>query len=148
MKYTVRYAHLKWLPKYDVGDAIIAGSLIGTIGSTGQSTGEHLHIDCVVGEIRMPFKLSDIGKRFAPSEKQLDYFIDSELFGCRPIVTTPFMDSEYKKQFGKDHPAIDVVPCDPLKKAIKWNRSKNGVVSWIGYQPESYGNVIYITFDA
>ena len=148
MKHTVRFAHLAEAPKLKAGDIVQDNDIIGIMGSTGQSTGEHLHIDCVFGEVNKPFKLSDIGKRFAPSKKQLDYFIDNGLFGCHPIVTTQFLDAEYKKQFGKDHPAYDVVTSDPLKKDIKWNRTKQGTVSFIAYQPESYGNVIYITFDA
>lgn len=154
MTYTVRFAHMKEASKWKVGDSIKQGDVIGIMGNTGQCAsssngdGSHLHIDCVVGEIKTPYKLADIGKRFAPSEKQLDYFIDSDLFCCRPIVTTQFMDKEYKKQFDKDHPAIDVVTSDPLKKYIHWNRSIPGKVELVVYQPESYGNCIYISFDA
>lgn len=84
MKYTARFAHLKESPTWKEGCAIKPDDIIGIMGSTGQSTALHLHIDCVVGEIKTPYKLADIGKRFAPSEKQLDYFIDSDLFCCRP----------------------------------------------------------------
>lgn len=84
MKYTVRFAHMKEAPKWKEGDLTNANDIIGIMGTSGQSTAVHLHIDCVVGEIKTPYKLADIGKRFAPLEKQLDYFIDSDLFCCRP----------------------------------------------------------------
>lgn len=151
MKYTVRFAHLAEPPKWKIGDKLTRGNMIGIMGSTGQSTAAHLHIDCVVGEIKTTFKLIDIGTRYAPDQKQLDYFIDNELFGVKPVITTSFLDPEYKKLFGKDHPAYDVVPIDRKEKEahnhIYWNRSIPGVVSLIVNQPQGYGHCIYITFD-
>lgn len=152
MKYTVRFAHMKEAPKWKKGDLINAGDVIGIMGTTGQSTTLHLHIDCIIGEVSKPYKLADIGTRYAPSKKQLDYFIDSMLFGVKPIITTQFLDADYKKQFGKDHPAYDIVPEDrkatDAHHAIHWNRSMPGKVELVVYQPESYGNCIYISFDS
>lgn len=147
MKYTVRFAHLEHVPELDIGDVLRRGDIVGIMGSTGQSTGAHLHIDCVVGDVRKTFKLADIGTRYAPAQKQLNYFIDSELFKCKPVITTHFMDSTYRKQFRKDHPAIDVVPFDATKKLIYWNRSFIGTVTNVVYQPESYGHCLYVMFD-
>ena len=152
MKYTVRFAHLQEPPKWKIGDKITRGNMIGIMGNTGQSTAAHLHIDCVVGEINKPFKLCDIGTRYAPDQKQLDYFIDDELFGVKPVITTKFLDPEYKQTFGKDHPAYDVVPVDRHErnahKNIYWNRSYVGTISLIVNQPNGYGHCVYITFDS
>lgn len=151
MKYTVRFAHLADKPKWKVGDTIKRGDIVGIMGSTGQSTANHLHIDCIVGVHDSPYNLADIGSRFAPDQKQLNLFIDSELFGIVPVITTAFMDPEYKKIFGKDHPAYDVVPLDRLKTKehfpIHWNRSFPGRVILITDSPTGYGNCIYISFD-
>lgn len=152
MKYTVRFAHMKNAPLWKVGDILKYGDVIGTMGTTGQSTALHVHIDCVVGQVNKPFKLTDIGTKFAPSKRQLDYFIDQGLFKVKPIITTQFLDPEYKKEFGKDHPAYDVVPEDRKLSEkhfdIHWNRSMIGTVELVVFQPESYGNCIYISFDA
>ncbi len=39
-----RYAHMKDL-SVNAGDAVTAGSQVGTVGSTGRSTGPHLHFE-------------------------------------------------------------------------------------------------------
>lgn len=152
MTYTVRFAHMEKAPEWKEGDLLSRGAVIGRMGTSGQSTALHLHIDCVEGKAWVPYKLSQIGTLWPSSEKQLAYFIDKELFGVEPLVTTPYMDPEYRKAFGKDHPAIDVVPID--RKAtrkhfdIHWNRSMRGEVTLIVYQPESYGHCMYVAFEA
>lgn len=43
---TSLYAHMGYGSRLvDVGDAVVAGQQIGSIGSTGQSTGAHLHLE-------------------------------------------------------------------------------------------------------
>lgn len=151
MKYTVRFAHLESKPLWNPGDKINRGDIIGKMGTSGQSTAAHLHIDCVVGAVRNPYKLADIGSSLVPDQKQLVLFIDKELFGVVPVIKTSFLDAEYKKIFKKDHPAYDIVPIDRLKTkehfSIHWNRSMPGKVELVVYQPESYGNCIYISFE-
>ena len=46
---TTSYNHLDRID-VEVGDDVAAGDPIGLLGSTGQSTGPHLHFSMVVGE--------------------------------------------------------------------------------------------------
>jgi len=153
MKYTVRYAHLDKAPEYKKGDTILRGEEIGIIGTSGQSTGIHLHIDCVEGIQDKRYTLADLtnGSKI-PSKKQLDYFIDNELFGIIPVITTKYDDIEYFEKYRKWHKAYDIVPEDRKQTmehyAIHWNRSKVGTVQLVVYEPSAYGNCIYISFDA
>ena len=56
------YAHLKAPCSYEVGDTVVPGDVIGRVGSTGRSTGPHLH-----------WEISDkIGKVGYPRENVLD----------------------------------------------------------------------------
>jgi hypothetical protein len=77
------------------------------MGSSGQSTAAHLHIDCVEGHQVVPYKLRDsTSGTIKPSKKQLDFFIDKELFGVDVIITTGYNDPDYRELFGKEHPAM------------------------------------------
>ena len=42
------YAHMASEPQVERGDSVETGDLLGVIGSTGQSTGPHLHWGCTV----------------------------------------------------------------------------------------------------
>lgn len=50
--YQTRYLHLDSIT-VKVGQKVLEGQMIGTLGSTGQSTGAHLHIDVVIGGQRI-----------------------------------------------------------------------------------------------
>lgn len=43
--YYVIYAHLSSIGNVNVGDRVSAGSVVGYVGSTGSSTGNHLHLE-------------------------------------------------------------------------------------------------------
>ncbi len=43
--YVTVYAHMSSFADLDVGDTVVKGQLIGFIGSTGQSSGNHLHFE-------------------------------------------------------------------------------------------------------
>jgi len=154
MYYTVRYAHLESIPNLSVGEPLTYGDLIGRMGSTGQSKHNHLHIDVVEGLHNVIIRLKDISERGVakPSEKQLNYFIDKDLFKVTPYITTPYMSEKYKEIYGKDHPAIDCVPIDRHSTDehfdIFWNRSKTGTVIAVGFDEHGYGNYALIIFHA
>ena len=153
MIYTNRFAHLA-STTLKVGDTVNRGDIIGIMGNTGsEKTGIHLHTDNVEGlqKKRYTLKMMDAGNP-KPCKKQLDYFIDDELFGVKPVITTGYNDYEYAVLFYKPHPAYDVVPFDRHETrdhyAIHWNRSMTGTVMRIDYNDPGYGTVIYIAYDA
>jgi len=58
-----RYGHLSEID-VDVGDTVRAGAIVGKLGSTGRSTGPHLHYEVrVKGEAVDPQKFLDAGER-------------------------------------------------------------------------------------
>lgn len=46
--YATLYAHMQSLPNVSVGDVVSAGQVIGYVGSTGDSTGNHLHFELTI----------------------------------------------------------------------------------------------------
>jgi len=153
--YTVRFAHLKEEPIAKIGNVIFQGDKVGTMGSTGASKFNHLHIDVIEGLIKKIVRLEEIGYEdnysYQPNIKQLNYFIDDELFGIKPVITTPFYDPGYEILFNNHHPAYDIVPKDRHETyehfSIYWNRSKSGVILDKGFDV-GYGNYILIGFEA
>jgi len=58
-----RYGHLSQID-VDVGDTVRSGQTVGKLGSTGRSTGPHLHYEVrVKGEVVDPQKFLDAGER-------------------------------------------------------------------------------------
>lgn len=148
MRYTVRYAHLEASSPMYVGESVHRGMYLGTMGNTGQSTGAHLHIDCIVGERNTVWRLSDAEDGLVqPAHRQIHYFIDQELSGGHAIrVTTDYNDREYFKEYGLVHLGYDLV-IDAKKPNIYWNRSSEGIVVGKGYD-SGYGNYLLISFSA
>lgn len=56
-KYTAHYLHLEAKPKLSAGEAVEAGQIIGNVGSTGKSTGPHLHFQ--IEKDGVPIKVSE-----------------------------------------------------------------------------------------
>ncbi len=152
MTYTVRYCHLLERPKYAVGQIIRPGDKVGVIGSSGQSTAIHLHIDCAEGKHSTAYTLAEMEDgNPKPSPRQLNHFIDEDLFGIEPYITSYYADPEYQRALLKVHCGYDVVPVDRHKTTahhvIRWNRSMNGIVTRVGLDPKGYGHHIYIAFE-
>ena len=152
--YTVRFAHLEEIPIPNVGDIIFRGDKVGRMGNTGKSTADHVHMDVVEGLVNRIIRLKEIGyeeeKAYLPNIEQLNYFIDDELFGIDPVITTYFYDPQYKIDWNKDHPGYDLVPFDYDTQDhynIYWNRTKTGVILAKGFD-NGYGNYILIGFEA
>ena len=148
--YTFRIAHLKEASPLSVGDEVTRGDLLGTMGSTGSSTANHVHADLIRGIINHEYHLKDI-EFDRELLQQLVYFIDREFFDTDILITTHFGDPGYIiKGKWKMHPAFDVVPLDrktdPGKHSdIYWNRSKNGIVLANGFDP-AYGFYLHVGF--
>lgn len=161
MKYTIRFAHLETAPAWKVGDTIKSGDTIGKMGTSGQSTARHLHIDCVEGHQVGRYHLKDIeADSPKPAPRQMNYFIDDDLFRYKILITTYYADAEYQRSMKKVHFGYDVVPEDREhwengKKVgtsdhfdIHWNRSVQGTVLRVDYDAAGYGNCLYVGFDA
>ena len=145
-KYTVRVAHLEKPSDLNVGDLVKRGKVFGRMGSSGQSTASHVHMDCIKTHVEGLYHLSDIGfesSKYTPSLKQLLYFIDNELFGVDPVVTTSFGDPEYFLLRNKIHYGFDLVPENrhntEANYNLIWNRSGTGCVLDKGYDEKGYG---------
>ncbi|TET97692.1 MAG: hypothetical protein E3J23_08420 [Candidatus Stahlbacteria bacterium] len=155
MKYTVRYAHLESMSHLKVGDSLKFGDFIGIMGTSGQSKFNHLHIDLIYGFVRKIIRLREIGilKRYKPCKTQLDYFKDEDLFKFKLVITTQYMCKEYKKIYGKNHPAYDLVPKDRHRSKdhfkIYFNRKKvkNVEILFVGFDQIGYGFCVLIGYE-
>lgn len=153
MKYTVRFAHLEKVPAWKVGDTIKQSNIIGKMGTSGQSTAAHLHIDCVHGFNDTRYTLRDIeGGAPEPAPRQMNLFIDKDLFSETIVITTYYNDHSYMASLGKVHLGYDVVPMNRKEKdaslLIYWNRSMIGKVLKVDDDPKGYGHCLYVGFEA
>lgn len=146
---TVRYCHLDKILMKE-GDEVNYNDTIGIMGNTGFSSAAHLHIDCIKESERYPWHLYDMESgQLTPELRQLNLFIDSDLFGVKPVITTGIADVDYMTKYGSLHLAYDVVPKNRHETSanlgIKWNRSKQGKVISTG-EHRIYGKYIHVEF--
>jgi hypothetical protein len=157
--YLARYAHLDDI-KVSVGDVCQADIMwhgkgispateIGIQGNTGLSTGTHLHIDVVKVPYDPNFRYkkytqADIYAGNPPADKtELYYFLDETLFKGDYTITTHFNSQDYYEEFGRRHPAADIVSLG--NKTIYWNRSTRGRVVHTGYD-NAYGKNVVLAY--
>lgn len=130
MKYTFRTAHLKEKSPLVVGEVVKPGDLLGYMGSTGDSTGDHNHSDVIEGAHSHMYRMSDIGAHgvLKASPEQLLYFFEDDAFyGVLPVVTTPYLDLSYWKSRRKYHYGFDTIPrgwTDAIEWPCYWARSE------------------------
>lgn len=152
MLFTAMYAHLESKPDLAEGQLLRRGAKIGKMGNTGKSTANHLHLGLINGIHGSLWRLANIHPSRDHS-KQTAYFIDAELFGIEPHITTFYCDSRYNDGKGNwiNHPCYDIVPADrhisDKHFNIFWNRSMPGEVLTSGYD-DGYGYYVLIGFDA
>jgi murein DD-endopeptidase MepM/ murein hydrolase activator NlpD len=61
---TTRYAHLSSI-EVDAGDTVVKGEIIGRVGSTGRSTGPHLHYETRIdGDATDPLRFMRAGQKY------------------------------------------------------------------------------------
>lgn len=63
------YAHMQSLPSWSIGDPISQGQTVGPVGTTGYSTGNHLHFETAPGGVNVNPRdfMDDYGQTSAPS---------------------------------------------------------------------------------
>lgn len=152
MIFTARFAHLADKPLLNVGDTLRTGQVIGIMGSTGKSTGAHVHIDVVEGTQIAKYTLNEMerGQPRTATPRQALYFVDKMLFGIDPVITTHYADPAYFAQYQKVHLGYDVVPSDRHTSRdhfnILWPRTMPGKVVAVGYDAPGYGHYIHVSF--
>lgn len=93
--YTIKLMHMAELPLVVAGDDVKAGTRVGIIGTTGQSTGEHLHYQVeMTGSVLNPYTLDPISRDTTKGEaptslSNLRFFTTSNV----SIIKTPSLDN-------------------------------------------------------
>ena len=72
-EFTTLYGHLKDAPNRKEGDVLLAGDEIGLVGSTGRSTGPHLHVEIDIAGVKadpepLMAVVGETGNRNKPKE--------------------------------------------------------------------------------
>lgn len=86
--FSTRYAHLSAF-KCKVGDEVRMGDVIGLVGSTGNSTGPHLHFETLIDESpKNPMHFLKDGKDDKAYDPKEDYEAYMAAHGHRTVTTT------------------------------------------------------------
>lgn len=147
--YTALLGHFASL-NVKVGDTVKLGTKLGLEGSTGMSTGRHCHIAVAEGLIRNidAMRLSPLNRGTTkPNRTQCERFNNKNLYtNGYFVVTTPYLDPTYVKQFGVKHPAIDT-RAKGEGYAVRWPLTEAGRVVAVGRGDGGYGNYVLISYE-
>ncbi len=84
-KYTTAYGHLSRISKgIKKGTKVVQGQMIGKVGSTGDSTGPHLHYEVLVrGKLVNPLSVKSKSRRSLGGEEMLRFNVVKEEYTAR-----------------------------------------------------------------
>lgn len=112
----VRYMHMNELPLVTKGSVVSQGQLLGYVGNTGQSTGDHLHVDFTAGDtvwtktalFIQPKKdaNSNWGEKISPTNsngnyKIFEYVMSEDRYNKLKTVNENVL--SWGKKYGKDN---------------------------------------------
>ena len=138
--YSNRYGHLEKVCVIE-GQRLKYGDYIGIVGNTGDSTGTHLDLMVVEGHVDYPsYSQIDIGNMVA-SKRQVERFLNNQLFNSPYRITTPYLDPNYNRPW--EHWGYDAVPI--YGKNLYWSIPNNGIVRKTGYN-SVLGNYIVVWY--
>ena len=110
---TTLYAHLVAKPNFEVGAAVTTEDSIGNVGTTGRSTGPHLHFETIVDGNRVnPYELLKYvtGERVVETEE----IIDEEIVEIpEEDIKTPVMEEEVAEEVPEVEEEAPEVEAEP-----------------------------------
>lgn len=141
----IRYLHMKDAPTLKVGQTVGVGMNIGNVGSTGRSTGAHLHLQAVKnGKNVDPMRYMGMGGSSQGASKQTGSYKPSSYTDTWKTRKEASKSSDYKTYYGHIQQAVNkglVSPNDAvlitelIGRESTWNprvKNKEGSSAW-GY---------------
>ena len=94
-----RYLHMQSPSSYQKGDTVDINTSIGAVGTTGRSTGPHLHFELLIDEVAVDPMIMWVDA--LPQELQIQYKTDQEIRGQQRILSSlGLYDGEIDGVFG------------------------------------------------